>query len=882
VCIAQRRFWSLVAACVVSASPAHAAQVVIHGPSGSGAFGQSVVVLPNRNIVVTDPSYDAFDTEPVPDVGAVYLYRPNGTLISTLRGSRPNDRIGSGGVVVLANGNFVVVSTLWDDGDATNVGAVTFMPAASGIEGVVSPENSLVGSSAADVVGSGGVTALANGHYVVASPDWDHGAVVDAGAATYGSGLTGISGAVTADNSLVGSSPEDRVGSTGVVALTSGAYVVRSSQWDDGARINVGAATFGPGEGGVSGAVSAANSLVGGSSEDRVGGAGVTALANGGYVVGSPRWDFGTAVDLGAATFGAAQSGVSGVVSPENSLVGATAFDGIGARVVALTNGNYVVASTGWDNGPHADAGAVTFGSGVAGISGPVSATNSLVGSTTNDLVGHDITPLTNGNYVVASSRWDRGAQVDVGAMTFGSGTAGVRGVISPVNSMIGRTADDRVGWAPAFALTNGNYVFVSPFWDDGANIDAGAATFGSGTTGISGEISVANSLIGGQSGARVGLSGATPLANGNYVVRSGSWDAGAITDVGAATFGSGVDGIVGIVSPANSLVGSTAGDAVGAVVPLTNGNYVVVAPRWDNGGVVDAGAVTFASGTVGVVGAIDPTNSLVGSSPNDRVGDNGVRALAQGNYLVGSIWWDRGGIGNAGAVTFGSGTTGVRGPVSPANSLVGASTNDQLGGALAIALAPPNGNYVMLDPLWNSPSDADVGAVTLGLVDGSVVGEITATHSVIGSVPNSWQSIRFAYDDVRNQLVVGDPASNRVVLHRTGLATSISIIGDTPDPSAVGDPVVFTAIVSAAPDAPNDGRVRFNASTGEHCEDTSPTQTSVITTEFSCTLTFPAAGVSTITAEYLGSTAHAYSGSGAELHTTIVNLVFADDFEVP
>ena len=40
------------------------------------------------------------------------------------------------------------------------------------------------------------------------------------------------------------------------------------------------------------------------------------------------------------------------------------------------------------DNGAAAGAGAVTWGSGTAGVSGPVSATNSLVGSTANDYVG--------------------------------------------------------------------------------------------------------------------------------------------------------------------------------------------------------------------------------------------------------------------------------------------------------------------------------------------------------------------------------------------------------------------------------------------------------------------------------------------------------------
>ena len=74
------------------------------------------------------------------------------------------------------------------------------------------PANSLVGSTANDNVGSvdtgygpyGGVTALSNGNYVVSSPDWTNGAAADAGAVTWGSGTAGVSGAVSATNSLVG------------------------------------------------------------------------------------------------------------------------------------------------------------------------------------------------------------------------------------------------------------------------------------------------------------------------------------------------------------------------------------------------------------------------------------------------------------------------------------------------------------------------------------------------------------------------------------------------------------------------------------------------------------------------------------------------------
>ena len=71
------------------------------------------------------------------------------------------------------------------------------------------------------------MTALTNGNYVVRSTDWDNGAVVNAGAATWGNGTTGVSGVVSAANSLVGSTPATRSSSTGVMALTNGNYVVR-------------------------------------------------------------------------------------------------------------------------------------------------------------------------------------------------------------------------------------------------------------------------------------------------------------------------------------------------------------------------------------------------------------------------------------------------------------------------------------------------------------------------------------------------------------------------------------------------------------------------------------------------------------------------------
>src|SRR5262249_4946445 len=158
----------------------------------------------------------------------------------------------------------------------------TWCNGTTGLSGVISAANSLVGSSASDVVGGGsggGVTALSNGNYVVRSPQWDRGGgLTDVGAVTWCNGTTGVSGAVSITNSLVGCTVSDRIGADGVTALSNGNFVVASSSWDNGAIVNAGAATWCNGTTGVIGVVSAANSLVGSTTNDLVSSQGVTAL----------------------------------------------------------------------------------------------------------------------------------------------------------------------------------------------------------------------------------------------------------------------------------------------------------------------------------------------------------------------------------------------------------------------------------------------------------------------------------------------------------------------------------------------------------------------------------------------------------------------------
>jgi hypothetical protein len=729
----------------------------IPGPPGSGSFGVQVVVLPNGNFVVTDPSFNA-------GVGAVDLYN-GATLarISRLTGSAAGNQVGSSGVTVLANGHFVIRSPLWDNGGVLDVGAVTWGSSTAGVSGVVSPANSLIGSTVGDLVGDS-VAALTNGNYVVLSPLWDDGATADVGAVTWGNGTGGIKGTISAANSLVGSEPQDRVG-TGITPLPNGNYVVLSPMWDWPPFQNAGAVTWGSGETGITGTIDLNNSLVGNDTNFVVGNRGVTVLTNGNYVVNSVFSTSGIP-NRGAVTWGSGISGVTGIVSSLNSLVGNQTNAAVGSGgVIALANGHYVVVSPEWSSDFDTRIGAVTWGNGITGTSGDVSSGNSLVGGKAGDLIGSGgVTALSNGDYVVSSPDWSSAVADRAGAATRVSGAGSTVGVVSTSNSLVGSAPGDQVSSGGVKPLTNGNFVVLSPLWNNGAVLAAGAATWVSGAGGTAGVVSAANSLVGDAADDKVSSGGVMPLANGNYVVSSPAWSNGAVLAAGAATWGNGASGLSGVVSPANSLVGTTAGDSVGEgkVTALTNGNYVVASPFWSNGGRAALGAVTWGSGATGIVGPVSATNSLVGSTALDLVGGGGVTALTNGNYVVNSFFWDNGAAADAGSVTWGSGTSGVKGVVTPANSLVGSTTDDLVGRVSSVAL--PTGDYVALSQDRSAGAEVTEMAVTWGSGTSGIVGPVSAANSV-GGVFAAGFIRTFDFNSVHGVLLAGRPFDNIVTV---------------------------------------------------------------------------------------------------------------------
>ncbi|MBP6900314.1 MAG: filamentous hemagglutinin N-terminal domain-containing protein [Burkholderiaceae bacterium] len=677
---------------------------------------------------------------------------------------------GGGGVTVLRNGNYLVVNQAWTGGR----GAVSFADGGLGLAGTVSASNSLVGTTAADAVGTA-VVELSGSNYLVLSPLADLGAV-DGGAASWGSGSLGVQGALSTGNSLYGNHASDKLGSGGALPVGSldgqglrAHAIVLSPQWGNRSssvsNVAYGAVTWIDGSNGhasgqsaTGGLLSSSNSLVGSHAGDYVG-----SIHYGDHRSTTPKSD---------------GSELQQILSGWNA--------SLSSSVEVLANGDYVVRSPGWNAG----RGAITWGDGNAGLSGAVSSSNSLVGSTadviststvgasragmsftdttyhlttTGDHLGLLGQALSNGNYLAISPYWNGGR----GAVTWvGSGNR--TGTVSSANSLVGSTPDtyadanhsaitatgDRLGTLPS---TSWVVPVISEATVGGLNYTTSAFrpsapySFGS-----SGNITTLSWYSGGGSVVLGKSYSVTPprnaslvedwgylstgfqfngypivkeLGNGHVLLASPGWNDGSATLAGAITWINGSTGALvggglgGTVSAANSLVGSHSGDLLGFRLPvdgvaeLSNGNFLLINPQWHE----ERGAVTWGSGTAGMAGTVSAANSLVGSTGSDPASlslstPNELYRIVGGAAVLNGDWIDR------------------------KSDLAG----DRVGYGGVTALA--DGHAVVGSPLWSqstawtqTAAPSSLGAVTWingsngQLINGAAGGTVGAANSLVG-----------------------------------------------------------------------------------------------------------------------------------------------------
>jgi hypothetical protein len=199
----------------------------------------------------------------------------------------------------------------------------------------------------------------------------------------------------------------------------------------------------------------------------------------------------------------------------------------------------------------------------------------------------------------------------------------------------------------------------------------------------------------------------------------------------------------------------------------LSNGNYLVRSTFWNGA----RGAVTWGSGTVGISGPVSDANSLVGSNPGDEVGGGfaigAVMPLSNGNYLVWSRYWN----GGRGAVTWGDGTTGQtldgRRLITPQNSLVGRAAGAGLGG---IVLDPTQQSFLAL-----FAADGG-GRVTVGLLDPNLFSYARGQAQTVTLTPDFLTRTLNTGTDVvlqaSNDLTVEDP----ITVHAGGHGGALTL----------------------------------------------------------------------------------------------------------
>ncbi|MCX6019994.1 MAG: hypothetical protein NTZ50_16100 [Chloroflexi bacterium] len=508
----------------------------------------------------------------------------------------------------------------------------------------------------------------------------------------------------------------------------------------------------------------------------------ISRLANGNIVVFDENWGDGVSTNVGAVYL---YDGATGALI--SRLTGSSADDYVGGGdFIELENSNFVVATRMWNG----ERGAVTWIDGSVGLSGVVSITNSLVGSTPLDNVGRDVVPLTNGKYVVTSEYYS--GTVQVGAVTWAPST-GITGFISTANSLIGNAVG--IGAPLVYTLTNGNYVVVS--------LSGGSVTWANGATGITGVINASNSVMAYLPPAAFGgflQDNVTRLANGNFVVRSES--VGVIP--GAFTWMRGDGPTTGTLSVTNSLVISeTWGNT--AIFPLKNGDYVVC----DTYNL--RSAAIWGSGTSGVTGTVSDRNALLGPSSvdgysnicNDESWPGQFLSFDDGSYAMLGIVWVGGSDGrHERAMTVVQGSNHFTGVVTMTNSLLSDGAKFQrliplTGTAFLLHAVYPDGhplagrsvfarvdatagltgaftttgglyldssgwprvmplddgNFVIYDGGWNGGR----GIVHWHDGSGPMVGEINASNSLVGECAD--QEVGDAITPLRNgRYVIGSP----------------------------------------------------------------------------------------------------------------------------
>ena len=542
-------------------------------PGEGDNFGTVVEVLDNGNIVVTDP----FDSSIEENNGAVHFYSSAGALIRSVYGNSVNDQLGSGGVVVLSNGNYVIVSELDDENNIVDGGSVRLFNGEDG-----TPIQTVLGNADTINFGSDGfgritVKALTNGNFVIGAAR-DSSVVAGGGSVRLINGDTGAQIGQAIEGDQVEDFLSRGVGdASGIVALANGNYVIASNFDDVGGIVNSGSVRLINGDTGQ-----AIGDVIAGDTENDFYSENVIPLATGDFIVAATNDDEDTLTNSGTVFLVDGENGaiISNILNGDNSQ------DFIGRAVSVLPNGNFVVGSSLDDVNGIPDVGTVALFDGLNFMQIGMT----LVGDDSMDSLssGGGIVPLPNNNYVVITTSDDVNGILDAGSIMLFDGTTGEQ--IGPTHS--GDNNDDQLGrnWFGTFGsgqtvqLANGNFVVGSRLDDNDGMTDVGSVRLYSGSSGEQ----IGSTIFGNVEGSRLG--GQLFAFGNNFLLVGRTEDIGDGTQAGTSRLFNGVTGDqIGETENAE-----TVGDFNNVsfdVLPSAMG-YVLGLPNYVNNGSAESGQV--------------------------------------------------------------------------------------------------------------------------------------------------------------------------------------------------------------------------------------------------------------------------------------------------
>jgi hypothetical protein len=225
--------------------------------------------------------------------------------------------------------------------------------------------------------------------------------------------------------------------------------------------------------------------------------------------------------------------------------------------------------------------GACGGGGGGGGGSTPVSSLDLLDPTPgASNQFGASVIQLANGNIVVSEPN-DSSVAAYSGAVHLYSPFSS-----TPIASIYGDVAYDRLGSTSITALGNNNYVIASAYDNEGGLAYAGSVRLVDGSTGLQ----IGTTLAGDVANDSLGSTSITALGNNNYVIASANDNEGGLAYAGSVRL---VDGSTGVAIGA-AIVGAVANDMykVQVIAPVSGDYYILSQPYADDGGQVDAGRV--------------------------------------------------------------------------------------------------------------------------------------------------------------------------------------------------------------------------------------------------------------------------------------------------